>query len=92
MFSISSSFSFYMEKEKEEDLRSIQESVYRRDALVAKLVCYLLQGLALLAHGAGKLYAVVRLVATLAQQRKGDSLAPILEDWYIFCLWRYKNI
>jgi hypothetical protein len=42
-------------------LRSIQESVYRRDALVAKLVCYLLQGLALIAHGAGKLYAVVRL-------------------------------
>ena len=56
-----------------------QHIVDSRSTLIPQLFGYLSVALALLAHGAGKLYAVVWLVATLAQQRKGDALARSLE-------------
>ena len=57
----------------------VKYSAYRRAVFIPQLVSYLLQGLALLAHGAGKFRLFVTLLVALLKQRKRHALARSLE-------------
>ena len=52
---------------------------YRRAVFIPQLVGYLLQGLALLAHGVGKFSPLVALLVALLKQPKRHALTRSLE-------------